>query len=222
MDNKYPSFLRTTTPKIQSIPQGVGHSPTEDGGLRSQASDGKSRPNPARSDTRWGHVLRTFHRIISYGGKGGVASEPILSIGYRVEKMKKEEVEVTDFDRFWSAYPKRKGSNPKAPAAKKFTKIVGTGIDPESIIGGARKYAEDEKLNIGTPYIAQAITWLNQSRWQDYEFKPKPTSVSSRVFVREGTPQWRAWQAYKRTPCVNFGWYFPSEWPPQKINPEPS
>jgi len=141
-----------------------------------------------------------------------------------------KEVEVTDFDRFWATYPKRKGSNPKAPAAKKFLKIVGTGIDPQIIIDGARKYAEDEKSNIGSPYIAQAVTWLNQARWQDYQFEPKPTGLmtTNRVFVREGTLEWEAWQSYtvgttgKRSPVRNFGWWFPTEWPPEKTNPEPS
>ena len=37
------------------------------------------------------------------------------------------------------------------------------------------------------------------------------------IFVNEGTPQWKAWCAHlgKRPPMVNFGWYFPSEWPPE-------
>lgn len=40
------------------------------------------------------------------------------------------------------------------------------------------------------------------------------------VFVRMDTEPWNAWQAHlkatggKGSPCVNFGWHFPTEWPP--------
>jgi hypothetical protein len=50
---------------------------------------------------------------------------------------------------------------------------------------------------------------------------PAPAAASAtQVRVQSGTPQWEAWQAYlKRTrgrgsPCVDLGWYFPTEWPP--------
>lgn len=45
--------------------------------------------------------------------------------------------------------------------------------------------------------------------------------VSSSVVVHEGTPQWKAWDAWwrdkegKGPPCVNGSWRFPSEWPPE-------
>ena len=72
------------------------------------------------------------------------------------------------FLEFWKEYPKRKGSNPKEDAKKKFLKICEK-TDPQEIIAGAKKYAVQEKRNgnLKTPYIAQAITWLNQTRWKD-------------------------------------------------------
>jgi hypothetical protein len=77
-------------------------------------------------------------------------------------------VDPETFTRFWQAYPRRSGSRGKSAARVKFEKLI-VSVDPEIIISGARHYAEDEKKNIDTPYIAMAIKWLNQRRWEDYE-----------------------------------------------------
>ena len=134
----------------------------------------------------------------------------------------KEEVIESDFDRFWDAYPPRKGDRGKQPAKVLFEKAVKSGTDAETIIESARRYANTEKENLGTPFIMQAQRWLRNKRWMDFTYvpgKPGAISVVTQVFVKEGTPQWTAWQKIKKTPCVNFGWYFPSEWPPTESNP---
>ena len=80
------------------------------------------------------------------------------------------------FIEFWAAYPKRQGANPKAPAETKFLRAVASGVDAKAIINGARVYAEHCVANkiTNTPYVAQAVTWLNQKRWEDYtDDKPK-------------------------------------------------
>jgi len=129
-----------------------------------------------------------------------------------------------EFETFWKVYPKRKGSNPKHPASLKFQSAVQTGHDPEAIIAGAKRYAQEESGNAGTPYIAQAVTWLNQCRWQDYGAAPTAVdgAASTQVFVHEGTTEWDAWQTYsltmtgKRSPVKNGGWWFPTPNPPQE------
>lgn len=133
------------------------------------------------------------------------------------------------FARFWSAYPKRLGGNPKAPAQKKFMRLCAEGIDPESIIAGARAYADEQSKNIDTPYIAMASTWLNQRRWEDYAPQPTVRNVAvERVFIQVETPQWRAWDEWRRRnegrgwpqtdsrQCGRLvrGWWFIMEWPP--------
>jgi hypothetical protein len=82
------------------------------------------------------------------------------------------------FEDFWKAYPKRDGANPKTPARKKFIAAIKSGAEADAIIAGARAYdrAETEKGNVGTPYIAQAVTWLSQRRWEDYAPAPVPNS----------------------------------------------
>jgi hypothetical protein len=75
-----------------------------------------------------------------------------------------------EFERFKKAFPRRDGANPWQPAEKKFNALVKTGVDPESMIRAAVELAREEgaRGNIGTKFIPQAITWLNQQRFQDY------------------------------------------------------
>lgn len=73
------------------------------------------------------------------------------------------------FEEFWSAYPRRDGSNPRQPASEKFSRFVAAGIEPGEIIDGARRYsAECERNATEGRFVAQATTWLNQQRWKDY------------------------------------------------------
>lgn len=73
-----------------------------------------------------------------------------------------------DFEKFWKAYPKRKGANPKFPAGKLFLAAVKGGSDPAAIIAGAVRCAEVDRDKIGTEFIPRATTWLRDRRWQDY------------------------------------------------------
>lgn len=100
------------------------------------------------------------------------------------------------FEEFWSAYPRREGANPKAPAAKKFAALVRQGVPQQALIDAAKRCAAEYTKggSAGTQFVPQAITWLNQQRFGDYggepikEFKPFP--------VTPGTAEWRAWEAY--------------------------
>lgn len=74
------------------------------------------------------------------------------------------------FERFKAAFPRRDGANPWQPAEKKFNALVKTGVDPEVMIAAAAALTRDEasRGNVGTKFIPQAITWLNQQRFVDY------------------------------------------------------
>lgn len=98
------------------------------------------------------------------------------------EKYKKEDegktgaprpVAEEKFEEFWKAYPKREPANPKTPARQAFFKILKAGVDPAEIVSGARGYAAAAEKDIGTKFIAMAVTWLNQERWKDYSAPPK-------------------------------------------------
>ena len=73
-----------------------------------------------------------------------------------------------EFEEFWKVYPKRKGSNRKSPALKAFNSAVKAGTDPQIIVSAARKFAEGEATNVGTPFIPMAATWLNQKGWEEH------------------------------------------------------
>lgn len=87
---------------------------------------------------------------------------------------KKETISAQNvsFDRFWSAYPKRKGSNPKQPARKAFDRAIQR-VSADTLIAAANAYASADADKVDSPYICQAVTWLNQARWEQYEPKLK-------------------------------------------------
>jgi len=74
------------------------------------------------------------------------------------------------FDEFWRECPRRDGPNPRKPAETRFSALVKTGLDPEFLIAEAKKWAEAEgrRGNIGTRFVPQVVTWLNQQRWSDH------------------------------------------------------
>lgn len=78
------------------------------------------------------------------------------------------------FEKFWEAYPKRDGANPKEPCRKKFSAAVKSGENPDEIIAAAGKYAAEIRTSgqAGTQFVARALTWLNEKRWKDYQALP--------------------------------------------------
>lgn len=148
---------------------------------------------------------------------------------------------AAEFEKFWAAYPRREGSNPKKPAAEKFLRLVLSGINPADIIAGAKRYAEEcARLRTEPKYVAQAVTWINQQRFSDYSataqsetakiIRPRHGQVLGpefgekavgRFFVLAETPEWDEWCRYLRglgkpAPPRYFheGWVFMSLWPP--------
>lgn len=111
------------------------------------------------------------------------------------------------FEEFWKAYPRREGSNPRKPAEEQFVRVVKAGEDPEAIIAGARRCAEKESKNVGTPYIPQAVKWLRDRRWEDYN-----ASAVTELPSKENLE--RQWVSMLETQART------GTWPSQRI-PEP-
>lgn len=85
------------------------------------------------------------------------------------------------FEDFWKVYPRRDGPNPRKPAKLSFDRAVKAGADPQMIIAAAKQFAITESKNIGSRFMPQAVTWLNQERWKD----PSPTAVGSNKLSEE-------------------------------------
>ena len=96
----------------------------------------------------------------------------------------KSQARVSEaFNRFKAAFPRRDGANPWQPAEKKFNALVKTGVDPLVMIAAAAALAREEgaRGNVGTKFIPQALTWLNQQRFQDHAAAAFDASSSSEV-----------------------------------------
>ena len=74
------------------------------------------------------------------------------------------------FEDFWNAYPRKIA---KKEAMKKFAKAVKDGVDPNTIIAGAKTYAASV-VGKEQKYVAHPTTWLNQGRWEDEAEEPAP------------------------------------------------
>ncbi len=77
-------------------------------------------------------------------------------------------------------YPRRNPhANPKKPARQKYEAAIKKGVNPADIFKGAKHYAAYVVQNQTDPqFITQAITWLNQERWTEYQVEPKPAKSS--------------------------------------------
>lgn len=82
-----------------------------------------------------------------------------------VRSRSRREPENDEFEKFWKAYPKRDGANPKATARKSFEALQRACENMAAIIAAAPRAAENVR---GAQFIPMAATWLNQRRWEDH------------------------------------------------------
>lgn len=92
----------------------------------------------------------------------------IMDLGSKKEDAKassKEIVWIDSFERFYAAYPVRKG---RGQAERAYQAAIKSGVDHETIITGATAYAVQCQRN-GTEkrYIKHPSTWLNGKCWLD-------------------------------------------------------
>lgn len=168
--------------------------------------------NTLTRDARVDHATTTPLVQVQVEGKG--------KEGKGKDSPTRDASSASRFEEFWQSYPRRDGPNPRKPAEQRFETLVKSGVDPQTMIDAAKKLSSDEqgRGNIGTRFIPQALTWLNQQRWSDHAAvaMAQALALPKKIHVKEGTPQWDAWVAHlgKRPPMVNFGWFFDTEWPP--------
>lgn len=67
-----------------------------------------------------------------------------------------------EFVEFWSAYPKREGSNSKADALKAWNARIRCGVKVEDMLAGVKRYAAycTARGMVGTQYVKQAASFL--------------------------------------------------------------
>lgn len=101
------------------------------------------------------------------------------------EAKKKHMTQIeTDFDDFWSAYPKRAGGNPRGKALTAYTSRRKECVSAEALLVGVKAYAayHEHEGSVGTQYVKQAQFWLAPSYrgWeQDWSVPDEPMSSLS-------------------------------------------
>jgi hypothetical protein len=94
------------------------------------------------------------------------------------------------FERAWSEYPSRDGSNPKTGAYKAFRARVKSGDDPDQMIEAAKHYRKhcDRKEQTGTSFVQQAATFYGPSEpWREFV---EPGASNGAIPESEGSQHW--------------------------------
>lgn len=79
---------------------------------------------------------------------------------------------------FKEAYPRRDGPHAWSPACDKIAAALRSGVPAEDLIRAARNYTKyvENKGWINTEKVADARTWTNQKRWEEFkDFVPPKT-----------------------------------------------
>lgn len=121
----------------------------------------------------------------------GHADQPPLLELVGSSKAKKPDTTAA-FERFWTTYPRRVA---KQAARKAWDKAVRVVHDPEVLIGGARRYAQEIDATGRLEYAKHPSTWLNAGCWED---EPAPEAVrrgrNGQISATElPADDWRRW-----------------------------
>jgi hypothetical protein len=105
-------------------------------------------------------------------------AEITQNVTKKPQRKGKERKEYTEeFERFWSAYPKKVGKGGAYKAWQKIKSTRPTIEDIERILEQQRNSVEWTKE--GGRYIPNPQTWLNQARWED-QLTPLQSSFSQK------------------------------------------
>lgn len=118
-----------------------------------------------------GGVIQTGGEgVTQTGGEGGLHDTPRTIIKNRNIEPPSISADA-EFAAFWAAYPKRP-NNPKQPAIRKYVHARQVlKVSHETLVNGAKAYAAS-RAGEDPRYTAQAVTWLNQRRWDDEYVSP--------------------------------------------------
>ncbi|WP_460452602.1 helix-turn-helix domain-containing protein [Alsobacter sp. SYSU BS001988] len=153
------------------------------------------------------HDVHPLLHEVQGDGARGAPLEPLLepSLSFSVARAtKRAEAQQAQapkpdldepFHRFWAAYPKREGPNPKKPARAEFAAAVRRGSDPEAILAGAVRFAAHWAKRSGSElrFVPHARKWLRDEAWQDDDdaAMPEPKLVASDETWRRRHERWR-------------------------------
>ncbi len=133
--------------------------------------------------------------------------------------------DVTDFDAFWDAYPRKIGRFKARTAYDRALKVA----TPTAILEGLERVKHGWATR-EAKYIPHASTWLARGGWEDAveglkveraDYAAARLELVPGYYAEDGSPELAAWdQWWRETRGVNaprdkrFGYRFPARWPP--------
>ena len=124
-----------------------------------------ARPRPSRLPDESGAVQERVNDTLALEREQGTGN--------------REQGYSPNFERFWTAYPLRKG---KREANRAWLNAIKR-AEPEVIIAGAERYRDDPNREPG--YTKYAEGWLNGDRWLDEALPPKKAGVRNILQMAE-------------------------------------
>lgn len=128
------------------------------------------------------------------------------------------KVELTDFETFWTFYPRRVAKQAAMKAYAKALKMT----TAETIAHAAKCYAR-ERAGQDVTFTKHPASWLNAGHWGDYgpTVGESKNNAPASFYAAFTSPEREAWDAYGRKfRGLNYpqdrhgGWFFPTRWPP--------
>ncbi|MGX1105438.1 hypothetical protein [Bradyrhizobium elkanii] len=139
--------------------------------------------------------------------------EDIKNIKHTPARARRAPASEGRFPEFWAEYPRREGSNPRKEALRVYQQALKSGADEQAIIDGAKRYRADlrSRGQEGSRFVAQAVTWLRQCRWEDDLPNVALGSAATPNFATGGLPvDWHKWmRGYMLLPAYSRSWYGP-------------
>lgn len=80
------------------------------------------------------------------------------------------------FDLFWKPYPRKVAKQPAIRALRKALKVT----DFDTILNGVHRFAADPN-KYETTYLPYPATWLNECRWNDAPYPPRPRTADEQA-----------------------------------------
>lgn len=120
---------------------------------------------------------------------GSVEHVVALSSKARTSTKNRFQYNDIDFNKFWDLYPRRVG---KEAAARTWQRLIVAGVEPQTLIDGARDYAA-QVTREGTEqqYVKYPQGWLNDGRFLDAIQLPPSVGETDPAYT-VGTPEYEA------------------------------
>ena len=156
----------------------------------------------ARSEAgRRGAEARWNNNSHGGDGKNSKSHLPYGKNSQDKEKDKEKDKELSGFDEFWAAYPRKTG---KGEAKKAWAKIRPDAELLQQILAAVEWQSKcDQWQRDNGQYIPYPATWLNQQRWEDEDVQITTKRNKSVMMGKKDESSFEAWKSALRKVPMN-------------------